>query len=69
MLKKVVHNDATITFRLPSLLKNNFVKRCEEQNKHYQKVIRELITEYTNKPIRELEEEQRERYLKTQRLL
>lgn len=69
MITRQTHNDATINFRLPSKLKNQFVVRCEEQNMHYQTVLKELIKEYVDTPIKELENKKREEYLKTQRLL
>lgn len=62
-------NDATINLRIPSLLKKQFIEVCEKQNLRYQKVIKQLIMDYANTPIKDLEEHRREQYLKTQRLL
>ena len=69
MITRQMHNDTSINFRLPSKLKNQFVARCEEQNMHYQTVLKELIKNYVDTPIKELEQRKRDEYLKTQRLL
>ena len=69
MITRQTHNDANINFRLPSQLKIRFVQRCEEQNMHYQTVLKELIKDYVDTPIKELELKKREEYLKTERLL
>ena len=69
MITRQTHNDTNINFRLPSKLKIQFIDRCVEQNLHYQTVLKELMKDYVDTPIKELENKKREEYLKTQRLL
>lgn len=69
MITRQMHNDTNITFRLPKQFKNQFIKKCEEQNLHYQTVIKQLMKDYINIPTKELEKQKHEQYLKTQRLL
>lgn len=69
MITRQMHYDSSINFRISSKLKNQFINKCEEQNLHYQKILRQLIQNYVNTSIDELEKQKREQYLKTQRLL
>lgn len=69
MITRTIHYDATINFRLPSKMKNKFMQMCDEQNLHYQPVLRKLVEDYINTPIKDLEQKKYEEYLKTSRLL
>lgn len=69
MITRLVHNDAAITLRIPNQLKNKFMEKCNEQNLKYQSVIKELMEDYVETSIKDLEQRRRERYLNKTRLL
>ena len=69
MITRLVHNDTSITLRIPNQLKNKFMEKCNEQNLKYQSVIKELMEDYVETSIIDLEQRRRERYLNKTRLL
>lgn len=69
MITRLVHNDTSITLRIPNQLKNKFMEKCNEQNLKYQSVIKELMEDYVETSIKDLEQRRRERYLNKTRLL
>ena len=56
MITRLVHNDAAITLRIPNQLKNKFMEKCNEQNLKYQSVIKELMEDYVETSIKDLEQ-------------
>lgn len=66
---KKMSNDAFINFRVPSKLKQDFIEKCENKGKKYQQKIKELMQEYVDMSIAEVENKEREKYLHTERLL
>ncbi len=69
MITRLVHNDDAITLRVPNQLKIKFIEKCKEQNLKYQSVIKELMEDYVETSIKELEQRRRERYLNKTRIL
>lgn len=69
MITKVKHNDDVITLRVSKSLKAKFKERCENQNIHYQTVLRKLMEDYVAQPIKEDEQKKYSEYLKIEKLL
>ena len=68
-MSKKVWNDANINFRLPKETKAKFIQLCEQMGEHYQTQLKKMINDFINKPIKDLEKQKREEYLKNERLL
>ncbi len=69
MITKIKHNDASIAFRVPKSLKQQFRERCELQNIHYQTALRKLMEDYVSQPIKKDEQKKYNEYLKIEKLL
>jgi len=69
VITKKKHNDDAITLRVSKSLKQQFRERCEQQNIHYQTVLRKLMEDYVAQPIKEDEQRRYSEYLKIEKLL